>query len=105
MTVVKESVHLMVMKNVIHHLVENVLEDGFGFPSLYWVSVFCEFSSLLESQEQMLLIFIHIGVGMHASHLHFVLLTSVPVNGAFNLTFEMSWESSWVQGHLDVLMR
>jgi hypothetical protein len=63
-----------------------------------------EFGSLLQSQEQMLLIVINIGVGVHASHLHLVFFSSVPVDGAFDFTFEMSWEPGWIKSHLDVLM-
>ena len=63
-----------------------------------------EFGSLLESQEQMFLVFVHVRVCMHTSHLHLILFSSVPVDGALNFTFEMSWEPSWVKSHFNVLM-
>ena len=53
----------------------------------------------------MFLVVIDIGVGVHTLHFHFVFFTSIPVYGALDFTFEMSWESGWNKSHLNVLVR
>ena len=64
-----------------------------------------EFGSLAQSEEQEFLILVNIG-SVHRLHLDLFLIVMnvLPLDGALDLTLEVSWEPSRNQRHLDVLM-
>ena len=93
----------IVIKHIVIHF--KPLSEMFWNKWIYYSIITYEFGSLLQSQEKMFLIVVHIGVCVHASHFLLVFVAGVPIDWALNFTFEVGGPSSWNQCHLDILVR
>ena len=93
MTVVQKGVHLLVMQDIVHQLIQHVGEQSLVFSGFNWIIIFdllkyiitkvvtYEFGSFLQPKEQELLVVVHVGVGMHALEFSLVFVSLVvPLN-------------------------